>query len=653
MKNTRKKKRPEDALQCTRKVLRIGVYGGKFDPIHQGHLICAEWTREHFNLDKVLFVTSANPPHKVTGVLPAKFRHEMVKATIKPNSYFEACDIEMRRKGPSYTVDTLRILKKRLEKQHNCEIELFLMISAEYLQPDHAWRLDKWRGADELFTLAQVLVFPRDAAGLVQIEEWKKNIPQARISALHCPTPPMSSSMIRERIEQGKSVWYMVAPETWAVIRDRRHYLKPGAPLPARYYERCKHIDKLLDDTSDEGSNAMGIRSILDNDLYKFTMQNGVRLKYQRVRVKYKFTDRRAKGNWTPAALASLKRKVKAMARLKLTAEERAKGMLKLPWLPRDYWDYLAAYRFDPKEVKLWLDNGNLKGEIEGYWDRTILWEVPLLALICQTYYEEIDTNWTDEGQDELMLEKSSKLMAAGVPWGDFGTRRRRNFEAQERVVRICKDNPNFTGTSNVYLALKYDVKALGTMAHEWIMGHAAIKSLEHCNHYALHAWNEIYQGALGTALPDTYGTDAFLRDFDGVLARLFDSVRHDSGDPIKWAEKMIAHYTKLGIDWKKKSLGFTDGNTVDSAISIYNWVKAQGGQCWFGIGTSMSNDFGAESPALSIVIKLAEVIDETGRVIHVVKLSDTPEKASGHPDAIRVAKYVHLGIALDAPAKA
>jgi nicotinate phosphoribosyltransferase len=241
--------------------------------------------------------------------------------------------------------------------------------------------------------------------------------------------------------------------------------------------------------------------------------------------------------------------------------------------------------------------------------------------------------------------------LAAGVAWGVFGTRRRLNLVAEERVVRICKDNPNFTGTSNVYLALKYDVKALGTMAHEWIMGHSALKSLEHANHYALHAWNEIYKGALGTALPDTYGTDAFLKDFDGVLARLFDSVRHDSGDPIVWAEKMIAHYKKLGMDWTKKSLGFTDGNTADSAIAIYNWVKAKGGQCWFGIGTSMSNDFGPDSPALSIVIKLAEVIDEHGTVRQVVKLSDVPEKASGDKDAVRVAKYVHLGIPLDAAA--
>ena len=392
------------------------------------------------------------------------------------------------------------------------------------------------------------------------------------------------------------------------------------------------------------------IVSMLDDDLYKFSMQNAVLRRYPNTRVKYRFTDRRAKGNWTPEALQALKGKIRALKKLKLTTEERAYCERELPWMNRGYWDFLANYRFDPKEVKVWVKDGRLNLEIEGLWCRTILWEVKLLALISETYYEHIDTDWSDDGQDDQMLAKSIMLMDEGVLWGDFGTRRRRNFAAQERVVRICKNNPNFTGTSNVYLAMKYGVKALGTMAHEWIMGHAALFSLQHANKFALEAWNDVYKGALGTALPDTSGTDAFLRDFDGVLARLFDSVRHDSGDWKEWAQKMIAHYTSLKIDWKTKPLGFTDGNTAESAIAINRWIKEQGGKCWFGIGTSMSNDFGPDSPAVSIVIKLVEVIDNSGRVIPVVKLSDTPEKASGDADAVRVAKWTHFGIPLDAP---
>lgn len=387
-----------------------------------------------------------------------------------------------------------------------------------------------------------------------------------------------------------------------------------------------------------------GIQSILDNDLYKFSMQNAVRLLYPNVRVKYGFIDRAPKGNWTKAAVNKLKRKIQDMASLRLSEDERAKAQKKLPWVPLDYWIFLSDYRFDPSEVKVWLRKGKLHLEIAGLWMRTILWEVPLLALISETYYEEIDTNWSDEGQDELMVEKSARLTAARVFWGDFGTRRRRNFEAQERVVRICKNQPNFTGTSNVYLAVKYDVKALGTMAHEWIMGHSALFSLRHANRYALHAWNSVYHGALGTALPDTFGTDAFLRDFDGVLARLFDSVRHDSGDPYEWAEKFIAHYGKLGIDWRTKPFGFTDGNDVDSAIAIQEWIDARNGKCWFGIGTSMTNDFGPQSPALKIVIKLTEVTGTDGVTVPVVKLSDNPEKASGDPDAIEIALWTHHG---------
>ncbi len=412
-------------------------------------------------------------------------------------------------------------------------------------------------------------------------------------------------------------------------------------------------IESTVEQIMEEMRRKGGIVSILDDDLYKFSMQHAVWRLYPKVRVKYRFTDRRPKGNWTTEALLALKKKIKDLRKLRLTAEERQYCEANFPWMSPDYWTYLANYRFNPKEVKVWIEKGNLKLEIAGRWCRTILWEVKLLALISETYYEHIDTNWSEDGQDDIMLQKSMMLMDAGVAWGDFGTRRRRNFASQERVVRICKDNPNFTGTSNVYLAMKYKVKALGTMAHEWIMAHAALFSLKHANRFALHAWNSVYQGALGTALPDTYGTDAFLRDFDGVLARLFDSVRHDSGPWKDWAEKMIAHYTSLKIDWKTKPLGFTDGNTAESAIEIHKWVVALGGKCWFGIGTSMTNDFGEESPALSIVIKLVEVTDNDGEVIHVVKLSDTPEKASGDKDAVRVAKWTHFGIPLDAAPQA
>ena len=183
-------------------------------------------------------------------------------------------------------------------------------------------------------------------------------------------------------------------------------------------------------------------------------------------------------------------------------------------------------------------------------------------------------------------------------------------------------------------------------------MAHAALFSLQHADRYSLNAWNDVYQGNLGTALPDAFGSKAFLRDFNGVLARLFDSVRQDSGDPYEWAQMFIDHYTSLGIDWKTKPFGFTDGNSVDSAIAIKVWMTGKGGKCWFGIGTHLTNDYGPASPACNIVIKLTEV-EVDGKKVPVVKLSDTPSKATGDDNAIRVAMWTHYSVPLDDPSHA
>ena len=220
------------------------------------------------------------------------------------------------------------------------------------------------------------------------------------------------------------------------------------------------------------------IDSIIDNDLYKLTMGNAVLRKHPNKRVTYRFTDRDTKGKWTEPAVKEVENRIKAMASLALTSDERKYCETNMPWINRAFWGYLANYRFDPSEVRLWLNKGNLEIEIKGLWCRTIYWEVPLLALVSEVFYELIDTAWTEDGQEEKMEAKAKSLAAAGVQWGDFGTRRRRNFKAQDRVVRIGKKYPDFTGTSNVYLAMKHGVKPLGTMAHEWIMAHPVLYSL-------------------------------------------------------------------------------------------------------------------------------------------------------------------------------
>lgn len=597
--------------------MRIGIMGFKGDPLHWMHVLLAELARVQHNLDKVYCVTAGQPVDK-KDVTDKEIRHQMVVATLKDDPYLIPSRIEVDRDGPSYMSDTLQEIKRL-----HPDAELFLIIGQ-----DRAPTIKDWHEPEVVIQLATLLVSPRASAAIDK--EWLKSVlPEgARFDTIEWE---MSSTWIRKQVELGRTVRWLVPAGGLAVLEEHKLY-QPKPAEPTR-------------------SSGM-IRSILDNDLYKFSMANAVLRKHPNVRVSYKFTDRRSKGKWTQEALAELKRRIEAMATLALTPEERAYCESKMPWINRGFWDFLANYRYDPSEVKVWIDEkNNLQMEIKGLWCRTIFWEVPLLALTCEVFYELIDKNWTEDGQLEKMEAKAKRLFEAGVMWGDFGTRRRRHFAAQERVVEVGKKFTNFTGTSNVYLAMKHDVKPLGTMAHEWIMAHSALFSLKHANKYALESWNDVYEGNLGTALPDTFGTEAFLRDFQGVLARLFDSVRHDSGDAYKWAEKMIAHYTKLGIDWRTKPLGFTDGNTDESAIAIHKWVAAKGGRCWFGIGTSLSNDYGPDSPALSIVIKLSTVEDYDGSIVHVVKLSDTPEKASGDKDAVRVAKWTHLGTPLDAVA--
>ena len=202
-----------------------------------------------------------------------------------------------------------------------------------------------------------------------------------------------------------------------------------------------------------------------------------------------------------------------------------------------------------------------------------------------------------------------------------------------------------FVGTSNVYLAMKYGVKPIGTMAHEWIQGHCVLGGIRHANRYALDAWTRVYRGNLGIALTDTYGTNAFLEDFDTYLAKLFDGVRHDSGDPFRFVDKIVAHYKKLGINPRSKTIVFSDNLKPTTCIALLHYCEDNDICCSFGIGTNFTNDFPL-SPlkALNMVIKLVRL-----NGIPVVKLSDDLGKIIGDPDMVRVIRYLYLGTPLDA----
>ncbi len=293
------------------------------------------------------------------------------------------------------------------------------------------------------------------------------------------------------------------------------------------------------------------IKSILDNDFYKFTMQKAAINLFPRAIVRYQFTNRG--GTKFPDGFDKLlKEQIDEMRKLKLTKEEKDFILRRCYFLDPAYIDFLAGYRFDPSEVSIKLQDGDLSISIEGPWFRTILWEVPLLALVSELYFQVAKIpKYPDEKIRQIAEEKMNLYDSLGIKVSDFGTRRRYSYYNQDIIIDTLTkhSDKSFVGTSNVHFAQKYNTTPIGTQAHEWFMFHAAKYGFKMANKIALEHWIDIYRGDLGIALSDTFTTDLFFRFFDTKFAKLFDGVRHDSGEPLVFAEKAINHYKKLGID--------------------------------------------------------------------------------------------------------
>jgi nicotinate phosphoribosyltransferase len=363
---------------------------------------------------------------------------------------------------------------------------------------------------------------------------------------------------------------------------------------------------------------------------------------YAGVPATYGFVNRNPSNTFDEAFHARLRREIESMADLALTREEQAWLEANCPYLGPLYVGYLRGYRFDPSEVATAIVDGQLRMTIAGPWERTILWEVPLLALVSELSFAG-KHGGEDPGrfraeQVARFHEKADAL--ARILFADFGTRRRRSRLVHEWCVETMHGKPGFVGTSNVWLAMRCGTRPIGTMAHEWVMGVSALEGLRHANRHSLRGWANVYGGRLGIALTDTFGTEAFWRDFDHFLARLYDGVRHDSGDPIAFGERAIAAYQALGIDPMTRWLIFSDGLDVAKSLEIADHFRGRA-RVSFGIGTHFTNDVPGQK-ALNIVIKL-----RTCAGIPVVKLSDEPGKAIGDPDALRVARWTHHGTPL------
>lgn len=391
------------------------------------------------------------------------------------------------------------------------------------------------------------------------------------------------------------------------------------------------------------------IRSILDNDLYKFSMMQAIVQLFPNHKVRYAFINR-GKTEFPAGFDSRLRQEIKKMEELALTEKEENFFLTKLSFFKKTFVDLIRGYRFDSSEVGVTQNGGDLTVTIEGYWYRTVLWEVPLMALICELYYqmtgEEINPRYVREKNN---IEKGKLFQMNSMKVADFGTRRRYSFDNQLEVVKDLKScflsEKFLVGTSNVLIAMELGLTPIGTHAHEWFMFHAVEYGYTRANYRALENWVEVYQGDLGIALTDTFTTDDFFRCFDKKLAKLFDGVRHDSGDPFEFADKVVAHYEKLVIDPSTKTIVFSDGLNPELAVEIHKYCKKigintsmgiPGIRTSFGIGTNFTNDVGVK--ALNIVIKITHVL--VGDVwVDTVKLSDNPIKHTGTDKEIQLCK--------------
>ena len=263
--------------------------------------------------------------------------------------------------------------------------------------------------------------------------------------------------------------------------------------------------------------------------------------------------------------------------------------------------------------------------------------------MISELYYKLTRAvGCSDEEIQSRTIEKIKLFENLDVVFAEFGTRRRHSYHTQDVVMRALTKSQkyNFSGSSNVHFAMKYQVKAIGTHAHEWFMFHAAEYGFKMANAMSLESWVDVYRGDLGVALSDTYTNDVFFKQFDKKFSKLFDGVRHDSGDPIDFANKTIEHYKKMGINPLSKYIIFSDGLTPEKIESITMACRGKIGIS-FGIGTNLTNDVGLKP--MNIVMKLTEVLTSDNEWVKTVKLSDEPKKHTGDKRMIELAKEILL----------
>lgn len=391
------------------------------------------------------------------------------------------------------------------------------------------------------------------------------------------------------------------------------------------------------------------INSILHNDLYKFSMSNYYIQNFPEASGTFAFHDRN-KTEYTPELVSALKEEFDSLRKLFLQKSEFDWAVKNIPYIPQFYWEWLRSFRYEPEKIKVWLDDQNhLQIEVTDLLYKVTFYEIPILAIVSDVFHRfEQNSYQTRPALEDIMLSRlDEKIKIAAdhnLYFADFGMRRAYNSISEEIVVEYLKQHcPTFVGTSTVSLAMKYGVKPIGTMAHETFMFQAAIHSPKDANFMVMENWVKTYDGNLGTVLTDTYTVDVFLRNFSMKLAKLYDGVRHDSGDPFEFGDKIIEKYKSYGIDPMSKTIVFSDGLDFPKAAEIKEYFAGKI-KVTFGIGTNLTCDIPGVKP-MNIVMKLKECrVNNRQPMYGCVKLSDVPGKAIGNIKDIENYKY-QIGI--------
>lgn len=346
------------------------------------------------------------------------------------------------------------------------------------------------------------------------------------------------------------------------------------------------------------------ISSLLDNDLYKFSMHQAVLHQFPAAEVVLKFKCRNEGIIWNPAIVAEIKAEIEALTSLNFSEDELA-YLATLRFLKADYIDFLRIFRLQDRYINIYSQHNELHIEISGPWLHAILFEVPVLAIVNEVYFRHHTIDNLNYAQQQLAEKIATiKTFPESFKFSDFGTRRRYTKDWHYSVIQqvVQKVPEYFWGTSNVLFAKEFNVTPIGTMAHEWLQAGQALTRIRDSQKFMLQKWADVYRGDLGIALSDVVGVDAFIRDFDLYFAKLFDGCRQDSGCPFEWGEKIIRMYQKLRIDPATKVAVFSDSLDINKAKQLYDRFHGRL-KVMFGIGTNLTNDVGVEP--LNIVIKM------------------------------------------------